>query len=324
MGKRILIIDGDLIAYRFAAAGEQRSICVKHIKSSKERIFKTRTAFKEFLAAKDYEYVPEDYTIEDIQTVGNKDFTLSTIKKFIDKMIEFTWADEVEVYLGSGKTHRHYLPLPTPYKGNRKDTIKPLLFEDTRNYLRKKYKAKVIEELEVDDVVTIRSYEELSKGNEPILSSIDKDSQQSTGIEVLNYLKDPWELKMIPVIGTLYKEKTTIKGEGLKFLAYQTLAGDDADGYCAYDLSQVKYGPTKAMKALEVAQTEKEILEIVISEFKKLYPTEFTYTDCHGIEQVDVNWFDMLQLYWDCAYMKRSWDDNSSFVQFAAEREVYL
>ena len=324
MGKRILIIDGDLIAYRFAAAGEQRSICVKHIKSSKERIFKTRTAFKEFLAAKDYEYVPEDYTIEDIQTVGNKDFTLSTIQKFIDKMIEFTWADDFEVYLGSGKTHRHYLPLPTPYKGNRKDTLKPLLFEDTRNYLRKKYKAKVIGELEVDDVVTIRSYEELQEGNEPILASIDKDSQQSAGVEVLNYMKDPWELKMIPDVGILYKEKTTIKGDGLKFLAYQTLAGDDADGYCGYDLSQVKYGPTKAMKALENAQTEKEVLEILISEFKKLYPNEFTYTDCHGVEQVDVNWFDMLQLYWDCAYMKRAWDDNSSFVQFAAEREVYL
>jgi hypothetical protein len=324
MGKRILVIDGDLIAYRFAAAGEQRSICVKHIKSNKERIFKTRTAFKEFLAAKDYEYVAEDYSIEDIQTVGNKDFTLSTIKKFIDKLVEFTWADEVEVYLGSGKTHRHYLPLPTPYKGNRKDTIKPLLFEDTRNYLRKKYKAKVIEELEVDDVVTIRSYEELINGNEPILCSIDKDSQQSTGIEVLNYMKDPWELKMIPDIGSLYKEKTTIKGDGLKFLAFQTIAGDDADGYCGYDLSQVKYGPTKAMKALENATTEKEILEVVISEFKKLYPDSFNYIDCHGVEHTDADWRDMLQIYWDCAYMKRSWDDNSSFVQFAGERGVYL
>jgi len=62
MTERVLIIDGDLIAYRYAAAGEERSVAVKHIKSDKERIFKNRTAFKNYLAEKSYEYVPEDYT----------------------------------------------------------------------------------------------------------------------------------------------------------------------------------------------------------------------------------------------------------------------
>lgn len=328
MTKRILIVDGDLIAYRFAAAGEQRTISVKHIKSEKERIFKNRTVFKEYLAEKNYEYVPEDYIIEDIQTVSNKDFTLETIKKFMASAMEHTWADDCEVYLGSGETHRHKLPLPEgkPYKGNRKDNIRPLLFNDTRNYLRKKFDAKIVDgtELEVDDIVTIRAYEELRNGNEAILASIDKDSQQSQGIEVLNYLKDPWELKLIPTIGSLWKEKSAIKGDGLKFLAYQTLAGDDVDYYCGYDLSPIKYGPTKAMKALESAQTEQEVLQVLIEEYKRLYPDVFQYTDCHGVHHTEVDWKDMLQMYWDCAYMKRSWDDTSSFVQFAGERGVYL
>lgn len=328
MTKRVLIVDGDLIAYRFAAAGEQRSICVKHIKSAKERIFKNRTAFKDFLTEKQYEYVAEDYVIEDIQTVRDKDFTLSTIGKFMNSMMEHTWADSYEVYLGSGETHRHLLPLPAgkPYKGNRDNSIRPLLFNDTRNYLRKKFQAKVVDEsnLEVDDIVTIRAYEELALGHEAILASIDKDSQQSQGIEVLNYLKDPWELKLIPTVGSLWKDKAVVKGDGLKFLAYQTLAGDDVDFYCGYDLSTVKYGPTKAMKALENAQTEQEVLQVLIEEYKRLYPDVFEYTDCHGFHHTEVDWRDMLQLYWDCAYMKRSWDDNSSFVQFAGERGVYL
>ena len=326
MSERVLIIDGDLIAYRFAAAGEQRSVSVKHIKSDKERIFKNRTTFKEFLTEKNYEYIPEDYLIEDIQTVGSKDFTLGTIKKFLDRMKEETWADRFEIYIGSGDTFRHRLALPSGYKSNRAENLRPLLLDDTRHYLKVKYGAKVIPAggLEVDDVITIRSYEELAKGNDPILVSNDKDAQQSSGIQVLNWQKDPWEIKLIPTVGSLYKEKAVVKGDGLMFLALQTLSGDTADAYCGYDLSQVKYGPTKAMKALEGAKTEQEVLEILISEFKRLYPAEFSYTDCHGMEHTNVDWRDMLQMYWECAYMKRSWDDDSSFVQFAGERGVYL
>lgn len=326
MSERVLIIDGDLIAYRFAAAGEQRSVVVKHIKSQKERVFKNRTTFKDFLAEKNYEYIEADYVIEDIQTVGSKDFTLGTIKKFFDRLKEETWADRIEVYIGSGDTFRHKLALPSGYKSNRVDNLRPILLDDTRHYLKLKYGAKVVPagSLEVDDVTTIRSYEELAKGNDPILVSNDKDAQQSSGIQVLNWQKDPWELKLIPTVGSLYKEKAVVKGDGLMFLALQTLSGDTADAYCGYDLSNVKYGPTKAMKALEKAQTEKEVLEILISEFKRLYPEPFTYTDCHGVEHTDADWFDMLQMYWTCAYMKRSWDDESSFIQFAAERGVYL
>lgn len=319
MKEKVLIIDGDLIAYRFAAAGEQRSICAKHIKSKKERIFKTRTAFKEYLAEVNFEYVPEDYEIEDIQTVGDAAFTMSTINKFITKMTEFTWADRVEIYLGSGKTFRHALPLPSGYKNNREDSLRPLLLNDTRQYMVNKFGAVILTDtdLEVDDWVTIRSYEELEEGNEPVLVSNDKDAQQSQRIRVLNWQKDPWELKLIPELGTLYKEKTTIKGDGLRFLAYQTLAGDTADTYCGYELSTLKYGPTKAMNALLTANNEQEVLLVLISEFKRLYPEPFTYTDCHGVVHMNADWFDMLQMYWRCAYMKRSRNDDSDFIAFA-------
>lgn len=322
---KVLIIDGDLIAYRFAAAGEQRSICAKHIKSKKERIFKTRTAFKEYLAEANYAYVPEDYEIEDIQTVGDAAFTMSTISKFIDKLVEFTWADKVEIYLGSGKTFRHKLPLPSGYKNNREDNLRPLLLNDTRAYMVKKFGAVILKDIdiEVDDWVTVRSYEELEKGNEPILVSNDKDAQQSQGIRVLNWQKDPWELKLIPTLGTLYKDKATIKGDGLKFLAYQTLAGDTADTYCGYELSELKYGPTKAMNALLPATTEQEVLLTMVSEFQRLYPKEVEFTDAHGVNQ-KLSWKDLMLMYWKCAYMKRSRDDDSDLVAFAKKLGVEI
>jgi hypothetical protein len=219
---------------------------------------------------------------------------------------------------------RHALALPTPYKDNRDDLIKPLQLADVRRYLQVKHKAQLIKGIETDDMITIRAYEELAKGNYPIIASADKDAQQSQGVEVLNFGQEEWQGKVIPTVGSLWKDKSAYKGEGLKFLALQVLSGDTADTYKGYQLSNVSYGPAKAMKALEKTTTEKEILEVLISEFKRLYPEPFSYTDCHGVEHTEVDWFDMLQMYWSCAYMKRSIDDESSFIQFAAERGVYV
>lgn len=330
MTERVLIVDADLIAYQYAAANEKRSIVAKHLKSGREKIFKTRTELKTLLKEKNMEFKPEDYEIEDVQTAASIRFALRNIKGVIQRLTDHTWADRVELYLGTGKVFRHALALPTPYKDNRDDLIKPLQLADVRRYLQVKHKAQLVKGIETDDMITIRAYEELAKGNYPIIASADKDAQQSQGVEVLNFGQEEWQGKIIPDVGSLWKviigkgPATDIKGDGLKFLAFQTLAGDKADTYFGYKLSNAKYGPAKAFKALEAAKTQQEVLQILIDEFKRLYPQPFEYTDCHGVLHSDVDWFDMLQLYWSCAYMKRSIDDESSFIQFAAERGIYV
>jgi 5'-3' exonuclease len=192
-----------------------------------------------------------------------------------------------------------------------------------RNHLRRKWKAKVVENgMEVDDVVTIRAYECLLEGREAVLASVDKDSYQCQGVSLYNWTDEEPKVELIPDVGHLYKAKSTVKGNGLMFLAFQVLAGDLADTYKGYELSKVSYGATKAMKALIDCKTEQDILKVTISEFKRLYPEPFEYTDCHGVLHEESDWFDMLTLYWEVAYMKRSWDDNSSFMQFAMEKGV--
>lgn len=323
MSKRLLIVDGDLVAYKHAAAAESRTIIAKHLKSGREKEFGTRTEFKKFLADKEIEFKPEAYQITDHQHPVDISFAIATVNKSIEKLLDSTWCDELEIYIGSGKTFRHDLPLPTPYKDNRQDTIKPVHLLAVRNHLRRKYKAKVIDNgLEVDDVVTIRAYEALHSGQEAVLASVDKDSYQCQGIHLFNWTAENPTIELIPDVGTLRKEKSAVKGNGLKFLALQVLSGDAADTYKGYELSKVSYGPVKAMKALEGCTTEQEILRVMISEFKRLYPEPFEYTDCHGVKHEEVDWSDMLNLYWSCAYMKRTWDDVSSFMQFAMERGV--
>lgn len=323
MSKRLLIVDGDLVAYRHAAAAESRTIIAKHLDSGREKEFKTRTELKKFLKDKGMEFKTEDYEITDLQHPLDISFALSTVDQAISKLQEVTWCDDVEIYIGSGKTFRHALALPTPYKDNRADNIRPVHLAAVRSHLRRKYKAKVVDNgLEVDDVVTIRAYECLQNAQEAVLASVDKDSYQCQGIALYNWLAADPKIELIPDVGHLRKDKDTVKGDGLMFLAFQVLAGDTADCYKGYELSKVKYGPTKAMNALKDCTTEQDILKIVISEFKRLYPEAFEYTDCHAVKHDEADWFDMLNLYWQCAYMKRSWDDPSSFMNYAMQRGV--
>jgi hypothetical protein len=121
--ERVLIVDADLIAYQYAAANEKRTILAKHLKSGREKIFKTRTELKTLLKEKNMEFKPEDYEIEDVQTAASVRFALRNIKSVIQRLTDHTWADKVELYLGTGKTFRHDLALPTPYKDNRDDLI---------------------------------------------------------------------------------------------------------------------------------------------------------------------------------------------------------
>lgn len=324
MSNRLLIVDGDLVAYIHAAAAETRTIIAKHLNSGREKEFKTRTEFKKFLTDKNMTFEPTDYQITDHQHPVDISFAISTLNKSLKTMQESTWTDNLEVYIGSGKTFRHELPLPSAYKSNRVNLIKPVHLTAVRNHMKRKWKAKVIENgFEVDDVVTIRAYEALYSGQEAVLASTDKDSCQCQGIHLYNWSNENPQIQLIPDVGSLRREKVTVKGDGLKFLAFQVLAGDTADTYQGYELSKLSYGPVKAMKALVDASTEKEVMQIMFDEFKRLYPEEFEYTDCHGKEHV-ATWKDMLQLYWKCAYMKRTWNDPSDVYDFMDERGIML
>lgn len=327
MSELTLIIDGDLIAYRHAAASEARSVEVLHKSTGRKKEFKTRTEFKKFLKEKNWEFKDEDYEFKDIQRPQEIAVALAPIKRQINNLREFVFADKVEIYLGSGDVFRHELPLPSPYKNNRKDTLRPVHLGESRDYLVKHHGAKVISStgLEVDDVITIRAYEELEKGKQVVLCTQDKDAGQSDGIHLLDWTAENWEVKLVPELGTLYRDdKGKVRGNGMKFLAFQTIVGDDADTYCGYELSKVKYGAVKGFNALEAASTPTEVLEAIVREFKKLYPEPFDYTDCHGVDHTGATWLDMFDMYWKCAYMKRYRNDPSDFRDFFRKKGVQV
>lgn len=319
-GKRIALFDTDILTYRCAAAGEERSITACHLKSGKEKSFKNRTEFKKYLKDKKYPYSPDDYIIYDVQTPNDPAMVMATIKRQVDKCLGELFVDDAEMYLGAGETFRHRLPLPDLYKGQRLDMIRPIHLEEARKFVKNKYGAEVVSQIETDDKVSIRAYEELEKGNIPIIISNDKDTYQANGVRVYDWTLDNPKEFLVPLIGEIewvkYKSSGgTYKGSGLKFLAYQMLAGDSADNYCGYTLSKVKYSAKKAVEALEGVKTPSDIQMVLEREFKLLYPSRFEYRDCHADDR-EADWEDMLKLYFKTAYMLRSNHDEGNIYEF--------
>jgi hypothetical protein len=314
--KTILLIDADIIAFRNAAVIEKRTIEATHNKSGNTRAFKNRTELKTFVEGKGIVYKAEDFQIKDVVQAAPFETLKKTMPATVNNLIEFTKADEIELHVGtSEKTFRDMLHLPSKYK-DRDPSAKPVHLAQAKEWLVDNFPSFIARGIEADDSLTIRSYEEKKKGNRPIMVSNDKDSRQSQGIELLDPTKEERKIELMPDIGELREVKSEVKGEGIIFLAYQTLAGDPVDTYQPYELSSRKYGKKSAFKALVGLQESKSILEKVISEYKLLYPSPVEYVSVHGEKQC-CNWEDFLLLYWRCAYMQRTWGDEGNFWDFA-------
>lgn len=306
--KKILILDGDSIAYRCASAGEQRSVLVTHKPTGIQKAFKHRTAFKEHMLSRNKE-ITEDYEVQDCQSPEPLANVLNTVKNHIGRIVKEVKPDELVIYAGESGNFRLNLPLPRgkPYKGQRSSMMRPVHLDAAKKYLQENYNAKAASGCEVDDMCSVAAYDALRAGDKPIMFMCDKDQFQLDGVTLL-YDDRHFAYQLVPVLGELRIEKTSIKGLGLKFLAYQWICSDPVDNYCAYDLSKVRFGPKSAYNVLADCKTEQEVLEAVKKQFKTFYPEEFEYTDCFGKQQ-KADWFSMMQMYYKCCRMMRSIDD---------------
>ena len=78
--KKILILDGDSVAYRCASAAEERSIDVLHKPTGKSKVFKHRTEFKKFMLERGKE-ITDDYEVHDKQESEPLEYVIVTGKQ---------------------------------------------------------------------------------------------------------------------------------------------------------------------------------------------------------------------------------------------------
>jgi len=137
--KRVLLIDGDTLAYQQSILAEQP------------------------IDWGDGFWTLHAYSKEVIAAVENR----------IANFIEDLQADEAVICLSDHNNFRQEI-LPT-YKEHRKKTRRPLCLGDIREHLIFKHKALIYPRLEADDVIGINSTENLRRDSEIIIVGIDKD-----------------------------------------------------------------------------------------------------------------------------------------------------
>lgn len=325
MNKTIALVDCDTLVYSSAAVCEARSISVTHLPSGKTKGFKNRTEFKAFLKEKEFDFKDEDYSIEEIQVPEPEQNAYHIISSKLKKIKSELEADSFELYVAGKGNERDSLPLPTKYKSNRDATIRPLLLKKAQEFIKKHEGAKSVNGVEVDEVIVYRGYQELLKGNTPILVSVDKDSLQYSGLSVYDYSNPFPKVEVIPSLGELYLDKKTkkVKGKGFLWYCVQQTLGDRADGYIPYELANSRYGDKAAYDYLKDCSSEKEALEKVIDLYKTWYPSAFEYVAWNG-ETVQSNYKYMLCLYHKCSRMMEVEGESPDFIKFAKQYGVEL
>ena len=316
----IAVIDGDEIAYQIAAACETRTIKVTNKLNKESSSFKHRTEMKKFLHGLD---VPDDFfEVEDVQTADDIANANHSVKVVVDNIKAACKADKLEVYLSGKNNFRDSLPLPSKYKGNRADSIRPLLLDEIRAYIVKKYGAKIVDNEEVDDVVCHRMWDGYKTGQKIIGVTVDKDACGSAG---WLYNRDKMtEPEYIDGLGELIIDgKGKVRGKGRKWGYHQWLIGDSTDGYNPCEICKVKFGEKSSYKILEPLQTDKECIQAVYNTYKSWYPEEVKYTDWQGSEVV-TDCMGIMQMYMDCYRMRRWVGDEVNVRELLVKLEIAL
>ena len=317
----VLLIDGDVLAYRAAAVAEKREVQVITKSSGIVELFKNRTEFKDLLKSKDILFTEEDYEITDKVEALNVSIATGIMKRQIQELKDKFFADSVQVFVSGKDNFRDSLPLPKKYKGNRASMLRPVHLRDAKLYMVHNHGAKICNGAEADDFVIIHGYQELAKGNIPIVITVDKDANAYSGLSVYDFTQESPEIILLPDFGSLWDTGKKIAGNGFIWFCYQWVYGDRGDFYMPCDLAKAQLGEKAAFKLLKDCITKTEALEKVVQKYKEWYPKEFEYTAWDGA-LVKANHKFMLQLYYGCAKMKKTQDDPLDAKEFLREHGI--
>ena len=298
----IVYIDADLIAYKASAAAEERTIHVK-LANGSEYTFKNRTEFKNSIP--DSKRVGS--VITDVQTPEPVENIYHTVKVMAQNIADKAGCEDYKLVLSGKNNFRDDIPLPKKYKGNRVDTLRPILLPDARQYIQHVMKGIVTDGYEADDFLSMMVYEGVKSNRKIIQATTDKDARQCNGW-LFNWDKDTAP-RFIKGNGFLRYEDSDVYGEGHLWLLYQVLQSDPADNYRGADISGKKFGVKAAFDILSKAKSIKEAYSLLYNQYLAWYPDVVEYVDWTGTTQHKTA-LEIAEMYWQCARMLRYENDN--------------
>lgn len=372
--------DSDMMVYRAASMMEEKRIKVVH-KEDPTLTFdcKNITEFKGrgkkvgdssvlglYNVDRDLQglphYTPEDFEITQYQIVqgGDEDKAFETAKIQILRNLKETRLQyqipKIIPVLGEGDCFREELDQARKYKGNRAETLRPILLKRLRQWMVDEVGAINVKDMrhfgkviECDDFIEIKAAEGAAHYRKHGWYSVgviskDKDSLNSTKLLINNDRvtgkgKDGGKLKFPKVMHIEATNKCAgdvvllskgegkakdFKGYGFKFLMYQAFLGvDTADNYSALKHLErgFDFGDVSAYKALKPCTTAKEALQKTIDIFAELLPTGVQYTT-HDGRELDVDTITYMNTYFLTAYMIRKLGDTMDFFKLCKAFKV--
>jgi DNA polymerase-1 len=192
-------------------------------------------------------------------------------------MERYPAADSVtyQMYLTASPNYRDWVAGIRPYKGNRTNVARPLMYDTIRRYLVEVWNAEIISGIEADDEISLAQRQRIRRGQEPaVIVHVDKDLNMIPGPHLnarrLQDGKPCWA--------------TVTEDRGLREFYRQVLTGDTADNIPGCH----RVGPAKAKALIVPGMTEDEMYELCVQQYMvnlAQYPehhgeTEASVKDC--------------------------------------------
>lgn len=306
---RIIVVDADAIVYRISAACEKRS--VEAVIEGKKLKFNTKTKLKEHCNLIGVDFTTVDF--EDKVKIEPVENAYHTLKKTVAKIYRELNATHVIFFLGGSYNFRTDLKLPSKYKSNRKTTRRPEHLQACREYLNKNYDTYLVSGIEADDCVQgITEYIVNRKRAYACAYQLDKDFETSLTKNRYYHLGRDEIVELSGGLGSLKLSKNTVKGEGLMWLCFQVFLGDPSDGYSPKKFFFKIYGEKSYYKDFKDCRTEKDLLLLWVEKWRELVGEEVEYIAWDGTP-MKKSWLELANLYMQCAYMRHSPEDDTTF-----------
>lgn len=306
---RIIVVDADAIVYRISAACEKRS--VEAVIEGKKLKFKTKTKLKEYCESIGVDFTTVDF--EDKVKIEPVENAYHTLKKTVAKIYRELNATHVIFFLGGSYNFRTDLKLPSKYKSNRKTTRRPEHLQACREYLNKNYDTYLVSGIEADDCVQgITEYIVNRKRAYACAFQLDKDFETSLTKNRYYHLGRDEIVELSGGLGSLKLSKNTVKGEGLMWLCFQIFLGDPSDGYSPKKFFSKIYGEKSYYKDFKDCRTEKDLLLLWVEKWRGLVGEEVEYIAWDDTP-MKKSWLELANLYMQCAYMRHSPEDDTTF-----------
>jgi hypothetical protein len=304
--------DGDPIVYNAAFGVEKtRYRFVDAVGESVSPVFFSAKGAKKWLADEQYDDFSEetidlDYTRQSFKKIGTEAEAIKNTQLIIQEYIGLVGKTVLKnaFYLTrSGDKHKTQSGTENMYQFNRAGSVKPVHYKAVRKYLETHPLFKLAPAgFEADNILCMLGEKH---GANAVVTSLDKDMAQMEEAWFIHVDKGRKGVRFwCTSLGTLEHNGKKWIGTGFKWLAYQALAGDRADGYLGIN----KVGGQAVFNLIAALDGKEEVVRGCLDLYEAKFPDGIKYTSWDD-KEMHLTPLELMEQHFNLAYMEKSPQD---------------